>query len=258
MKLLTNGSKYKIYNVEHTIRDDLIIKKPIPMIELYKLERLYNVIKYTTKFLEKHNIDYCIESGTLLGSVRHNGIIPWDNDVDIMIFKDGYNKMKTLIDEYNNYPFRILNITPGFKLFYEDEPYGELFVYDYDEKIDLYRMAYPYINKNGIYKPTFITSDIFFSHQKYNKNDLFPTKIILFEDFYVRTPNNILNILSITYKGNLLECIFNYNLNNQHDIFKYNNYKYVYYVEKILCNKIFIFIYKIFMYIIKKNMIIFI
>jgi hypothetical protein len=66
MKLLSNGNKYKIFNVEHTIRDNLIIKKPIPMTDLYKLERLYKVIKYTTEFLEIHEIDYCIESGTWL------------------------------------------------------------------------------------------------------------------------------------------------------------------------------------------------
>jgi DNA replication protein DnaD len=44
MKLLSNGSKYKICNVEHTIRDNLIIKKPIPMTDLYKLERLYKAL----------------------------------------------------------------------------------------------------------------------------------------------------------------------------------------------------------------------
>lgn len=252
MKLLSNGSKYKIFNVEHTIRDNLIIKKPIPMTELYKLERLYLVIKNITQFLEENQIDYCIESGTLIGCVRHGGIIPWDNDVDIMIFKDGYEKMKTLIDKYNTKPFLILHMTPGFKLFYENEPYGELFVYDYDEKMDLYRMAFPYINKYGLDEPTFITSDIYYSYQKYKKEDLFPTRKTIFEDFYVRTPNDIVNVLSKTYKSNLLECIFSADKNSQYESVNLSKYKFAQLIEKLFCNKILIFMYIFFHWLVNK------
>jgi phosphorylcholine metabolism protein LicD len=249
MKLLSNGNKYKIFNVEHTIRDNLIIKKPIPMTDLYKLERLYKVIKYTTEFLEIHEIDYCIESGTLIGCVRHGGIIPWDNDVDIMIFKDGYDKMKTIMDKYITNEFNILHMTPGFKLFYEDETYGELFVYDYDEKIDLYRMAFPYINHN---EPTFLTSDIYYSHQKYKKSSLFPTKKTLFEDFYVRTPNDIVDVLTNTYKGNLLNCVFSADKNSQYESMKLSNYKIAHFIEKIVCNKFLLFIYIFLHWLVKK------
>ncbi len=252
MKLLSNGSKYKICNVEHTIRDNLIIKKPIPMTDEYKLDRLYKVIKYTTEFLEEHQIDYCIESGTLIGCVRHGGIIPWDNDVDIMIFKDGYDKLKTLMDKFTKPPFTILNMTPGFKLFYEDETYGELFVYDYDEKIGLYRMAFPYIKKNGIDKPTFLTSDIYYSHQKYKKEALFPTKKTLFEDFYVRIPNNIIHVLTNTYNGNLLNCVFSADKNSQYESMKLKNYKFANFLEKIFCNKFLLFIYIFLHWLVKK------
>ena len=251
MKLLTNGSKYKICNVEHTIKDNLIIKKPITMTEKYKLERLYLVIKYTTKFLEENDIDYCAESGTLLGCIRHNGIIPWDNDVDIMIFKEGYLKMKTLMNKYNNEPFRILHITPGFKLFYKDECYGELFVYDIDEKMDLYRQSFPYIND----KPTFITSNIYYNHLKFKKDIIFPTQKILFEDFYIRMPNNLIEALSITFKGNLLECKYIPELNNQHEIIHFKKYNLFSSIEKIICNKILIFIYIILHWFIAKIMI---
>ena len=56
--LLTNGSEYKIFNVEHTIREDLIIKKPIPMTDILTLEELCIVIKRITTFLETNEIDY--------------------------------------------------------------------------------------------------------------------------------------------------------------------------------------------------------
>ncbi len=240
---LINNSKYKIFNNTHIIKDCLIFKEPIPMTDIEILEELYMVIKYTTSFLESYNIDYCIESGTLLGCIRHDGIIPWDNDVDIMIFKDGYYKLKELINEYNQGNFKILNVTPGFKLFYKDLCYGELFLYDIDETLNLYRMAYPYIKIDGYDKPTFITSDYYFPKQKYKKEDLFPTQILKFEDFEVRAPNNILSVLSITYKSNLLECVYSPKQNTQHHLMKFNHYKIAIFIEKITFNKYLLFIY---------------
>ena len=41
---------------------------------------------------KKHNIEYFLEYGTILGGVRHEGFIPWDNDLDISMTEDNYDK----------------------------------------------------------------------------------------------------------------------------------------------------------------------
>jgi len=46
---------------------------------------LYNILKDVIKVLEKNNLEYFISFGTLLGAVRHGGLIPWDTDTDIII-----------------------------------------------------------------------------------------------------------------------------------------------------------------------------
>lgn len=48
-------------------------------------------------FLESHNLNWFVGFGTLIGTIRHGGLIPWDDDIDILMPREDYNK---LIDIY--------------------------------------------------------------------------------------------------------------------------------------------------------------
>ena len=54
--------------------------------------RLLCMAKVIADILERNNIPYIISYGTLLGAVRHNGFIPWDDDIDFCLFADSYEQ----------------------------------------------------------------------------------------------------------------------------------------------------------------------
>ncbi len=51
-----------------------------------------HLLKILEEFFEKIDIRYTATWGTLLGAIRHNGFIPWDDDIDINIFRKDFWK----------------------------------------------------------------------------------------------------------------------------------------------------------------------
>ena len=60
---------------------------------------LVDMVEYIDQVCQKNDIKYSMMFGTLLGAVRHQGFIPWDDDIDLAVLRDDYNKMKKIFNE---------------------------------------------------------------------------------------------------------------------------------------------------------------
>ena len=70
-----------------------------------QLEEL-DILKKVTKYIDDKELRYYIAGGTLLGAIRHNGFIPWDDDIDILMPREDYEKFIKYAEEDfigNNY-----------------------------------------------------------------------------------------------------------------------------------------------------------
>lgn len=54
--------------------------------------RIVEIMLEIDKICRKHNLRYYLDFGTLLGAVRHGGFIPWDDDMDICIYEEDWDK----------------------------------------------------------------------------------------------------------------------------------------------------------------------
>lgn len=72
--------------------------------ELRQLQLIQlDILKVIDEFCQNNNIKYSLAYGTLLGAVRHNGYVPWDDDLDICMPRDDYNRFIELWKDTDMY-----------------------------------------------------------------------------------------------------------------------------------------------------------
>ncbi len=97
------------------------------------------ILNYIDDVCRKNGIKYTLSDGTLIGAVRHKGFIPWDDDIDIALDRDNYNKLLKVLRKDLDPEYKIIRdmwvrrITRKDNPHLKDIPVGgcvDLFVFD--------------------------------------------------------------------------------------------------------------------------------
>ena len=65
-------------------------------------ENLYELLIELDEVCKKHDIKYYLAGGSALGALRNHCFLPWDDDIDLYITRDNWNKLKNLIESNEN------------------------------------------------------------------------------------------------------------------------------------------------------------
>ena len=151
-------------------------------------------IKDFTEISNKQNIEYCFMFGLLLGLLRHQDFIPWDDDIDIVVFE--YDKFiehcrKDLED-------RGYIIQPDIRN--GKDCGGRIFHKDNQKTIHMPELGFPWLGiwipeKNQANSISFPPEDI-----KYDPQDFFPLQKIRFMGTEIKIPKDPGKVLN-TYFG---------------------------------------------------------
>lgn len=82
--------------------------KELDLKEMKKIQLA--ILDHIDDFCKKHNIVYFINYGTLLGAIRHKGYIPWDDDIDISMSREHYDRFIKLYKENNNSKYKLIDL----------------------------------------------------------------------------------------------------------------------------------------------------
>ncbi len=60
--------------------------------------KLMEILREFDRICVEHEIDYILAFGSMLGAIRHQGFIPWDDDLDVLLDRKNYKKLLTVLD----------------------------------------------------------------------------------------------------------------------------------------------------------------
>ena len=85
------------------LKKDKTLKRFLPILSLVEEAILLETYDAFEEACKKANITYILWGGSLLGAYRHHGMIPWDDDIDVMILSADLDKVRSALSSVSRY-----------------------------------------------------------------------------------------------------------------------------------------------------------
>lgn len=83
------------------VRCDFLVTKKMKKVWAVQIDLLMEL----DRVCKKYNLNYYMSDGSLLGTIRHKGFIPWDDDIDVNMLREDYNKLLDVCQDEFQYPY---------------------------------------------------------------------------------------------------------------------------------------------------------
>ena len=196
------GDNYKVGNTLHTI-PEIKIHRPVFYLKEDVLCKMGHLLAHLHKILADNNIPYWITCGTLLGCARHQGFIPWDDDIDINIELGYVNQLVDVLEKHENDEYLLCKARGGYKFGYNIfplYPFVDIVMVNNDNGV--FRLCYP-LDENG--QCTYEVGNQW-PDECFAESDVYPLVKRKFEDFEVSVPNQHIKLLQRIYGNDCLDA----------------------------------------------------
>ena len=194
-----------------------------------------DLLKITIDILDEFNIDYFLISGTLLGYIRHNDFIPYDDDMDLIVNSDIKKHLPNIFKKYN-YKLSMISKNNLVKLCFTDKVFN----------LNHFKIwSSCLLNSNDSYCWPFIDLFIFeytnnkkcinFFGKNWDTDEFFPNQKKEFNNILVSIPKNPDYFLTNNYGEDYMKILKSSNWNHKKEcpinqqyyitIEEYNKYK---------------------------------
>ena len=68
------------------------------------------ILKYFIEVCEENDLTYFMYAGSLIGVIRHQGFIPWDDDIDVIMFREDFEKLNKIFENNIDEDYRFFNV----------------------------------------------------------------------------------------------------------------------------------------------------
>ncbi|XP_076356196.1 ribitol 5-phosphate transferase FKRP [Tachypleus tridentatus] len=156
------------------------------------LENLRKTARHVFNILEKCEVKYWLEGGSLMGAFRSGDIIPWDYDVDIGVYADDVLKCEWL----KNAQKQSIVDTSGFV--WEKAREGDFLRVQFSQTNHLHVDIFPFSSRNGV-----MTKNTWFKNhpqdREFPEHFLYPLEKLQFVGIMASVPNNVKGFLELKF-----------------------------------------------------------